>query len=148
MAETSVRWTVCKRIVELLQEHPDLASVGVWPVFPGANKVTDEMIAGVDIEGDVSTPTMMAGRLQRDDQFRLTFRCRVTSQSQDLDAAMIRVFELCAAFEDVVAESSTLYDEDGVVSAEVTSERQWPEPTPEGGFAGAEIVLSIHSRLL
>ena len=147
MASTSVRWETILRFCELLQEHGDLDGVAVHPVYPGDKNVTPEMVVADAIEGTVEPSSFKPSRHHREDKFTVTWQVMIASQKRDPQAAMVRLFEVVAAFEDVCADSPTLGDLDGVVSCDVSSERQWPVATPEGSLSAAEVTISVHSYL-
>lgn len=146
MATTSVRWTVTKALIDDIRAAPALVGVAVEPGWPGDRNIRPEMVWVADLDGDVSIPLMNAGRTNRDDRFTIPLEVRVGNQN-NLDATMARLTEMVAAVEDVLAESSTLGDEDGVVSIEISSERMTCASTPEGHVGFAEVVVSVHSRL-
>lgn len=147
MATAVNRWEVVKRLVEMIANHADIGVAKAWPVWPGDRFETDEMFVADEIVGESSVPSMKAGRHYRDDEFTVTFKVKVASSKSSFDDTMARLFALVSIVDDVVAESSTLEDLDGVVSAVVSANRQWPVSTPEGALGFAEVSVSVHSRL-
>lgn len=147
MASTANRWDVTVHLCDLAGAHPNIGEAKAWPVWPGDKQVTSEMIVGDMIEGESSVPTMKAGRLHRDDRFTILFQFSVMSQKHSFEDAMGRLFELLAIFEDICADDSTLESFPGVVSAVVSTNRQWPVSTPEGAIARGELTVDVHARL-
>lgn len=147
MASVSNRWETVLRICELVGAHELVGDCAVWPVWPGDKLVTPEMIVGDVIEGEETITSIVAPRQHRDDRFTVTFQMSVASHKDSYPDAMVRVFELVSMFQDVMAESPTLDDLDGIVSAMVGPSRQWPIATPEGAIAAGEVTVSVHSYL-
>jgi len=147
-ALTSIRWSLTSHLVDLLRNDPTLLGVSVEPGWPGAKHVTAEMVWVDELAGDVAIPLAVAGRKPRDDDFTIPFELRVAGMTT-LDETMARVSELVAAIENVLANDPTLGDFDGLIDAEITSERMTAGETPESGYVGfAEVVVSCHSRLI
>lgn len=143
---TSIRWTCVKHLIDLLRDHALMAGVVVEPGWPG-DQVGPETVWVADLDGQVNIPVMTGGRKQRDDLFRIPFEIRIVG-NVDLDATFARLTEIVSAIEDVLADSPTLSELDGVVSAEVTEERFSIADVPATGRVGmAELVVSVHSRL-
>jgi hypothetical protein len=147
MATNTIRYATARHIADLLTEADHLAETQVSVFWPGDKRVTPEMIWIDRIEGDVSVPTMKAGRKDRDDLFRIYWQVRVASRKHDEEASMGRLAEIVAELEDIPADWSTLQDFDGVVDAQVISEQHAATHTPEGVFAFAEVVIEVHARL-
>jgi hypothetical protein len=149
MATTSIRWEACKKIVQLIGEDPLIAStsVSVQPGWPGDRIVQKELIWIDEITGDTNIPVMTGGRKQREDDFEITLNFRITGL-YDISATMDRTFVLIGIVEDILANDTTLGALDGVLSAEITSERMSSAMFPEGPVAFAELKIQISSRLL
>lgn len=148
MATTNIRWVCIKHLIDLVREHPAMVKVLVEPGWPGDKNVRAEMVWVDEVDGDVSIPVMTGGRTHRDDKFDIPFLCRVAGR-RDLDGTLTRLTEMMAAIEDVLADSPTLEDFDGVVSAEITSETFTCGETPADGRLGfGRLVVSVHSRLI
>jgi hypothetical protein len=144
---TSVRWLVVSHLVDLFRAEGDLDGVLVEPGWPGDQRVRAETIWLDRIDNvNITIPVMTGGRKQRDDMFTLPFQVRVAGR-HDLDQTMARVMELLAAVENVLADDPTLGDFTGVVSAEITSERQSVGTTPEGCIGFGEVIVTVHTRL-
>lgn len=147
MATTSIRWALTKHLIDILRNDVDLASVTVEPGWPGNEYVTAEMVWVDELAGDVVVPVMSAGRKQRDDVFTIPFEIRVAGKT-DLDAVMERLSVLVATIEDALANDPGLDTYDGLIDAEVVSERFTAARTPDGVLGFAEVVVEAHSRLL
>lgn len=146
MATTSIDWTVAKAIVDTLRADTTLRGVSVEPGWPGDQGVVEQMIWLDDTESDTSIPVMTGTRMARDDLFDLSWQIRVAGRPT-LDATRTRMAELVAAVENVLADSPTLSDLDGVVSAEITRRRSVAARTPSGILGFAEVIVQVHSRL-
>jgi hypothetical protein len=90
---------------------------------------------------------MTGGRKQRDDIFTLPFQIRVIGYGTLTDT-MHRLTQIVATIEDTLADDTSLADLDGVLSAEVTEERQTSAMFPEGPAGFAEVVVTVSTRLL
>jgi hypothetical protein len=146
-ATTSIRWIAAERVVSLLRSEPLLTGVTVEPGWPGDRVATAELIWLDEIDGSVNIPVMTGGRKQRDDVFTLPLQIRVIGLGT-LDETMSRVTTLVATIEDLLADDTSLADLDGVLSAEVTEERQTSSMFPEGPAGFAEVVVTVSTRLL
>lgn len=145
---TNIRWLCIKHLIDLIRVHPAMSKVLVEPGWPGDKHNRPEMVWVEDVDGDVSIPVMTGGRTHRDDQFEIMFLCRIAGQ-RNLDNTLTRLTEIMAAIEDTLAESPTLENFDGVVSAEIISERFTCGETPADGRLGfGQVVVSVHSRLI
>lgn len=145
MAETTIRWACTEHVIDLISRRLD--GVSVYPGWPGDKLTTAEMVWVSELDGEIAIPVMTGGRKQRDDKFTIPLQVRVTGRP-DLSATMGRLSEIVATVEDVLASDSTLGDWDGVVSAEITGERFTATETPSAYVGFAEVVVSIHARLL
>lgn len=146
-ATTSIRWQTVERIVALLRSEPLLNGVTVEPGWPGDRCPTAELIWLDEIDGTVNIPVMTGGRKQRDDVFTLPFQFRVIGYGT-LSDTMQRLTALVSTVEDLLADDTSLADLDGVLSAEVTEERQTSSMFPEGPAGFAEVVVTVSTRLL
>jgi hypothetical protein len=144
---TSIRWQAAERVVSLLRAEPLLRSVSIEPGWPGDRVPQAELIWLDEIDGTVNIPVMTGGRKQRDDIFNLPFQIRVLGYAT-LTETMERLTTLVATIEDVLADDTSLLELDGVLSAEVTEERQTSAMFPEGPVGFAEVVVTVSSRLL
>jgi hypothetical protein len=145
VATTSVRWAVTKHLVDLIRANPDLAGVRVEPGYPG-DEAGAEAIWVYGLDGELSIPLMQAGRKQRDDRFEIPFQVAV-SLNANLDTTFQRLTEIVAAIEDVLADDPSLGGIDGVIAAEITSERLSCGPSRQLYMGVAEVVVSVHARL-
>lgn len=147
MATTSIRWAVLDQLVTTItaDARADGVTVSAW--WPGDKLDTAEMIWADEIDGDVSIPVLTPDRKVRDDQFEIRFEVRVIGKASVSDT-MDRLDELVAIFEDTLADDTTLGDFDGIVSAEVSAERQTCAMLPEGPVGFAEVTVAVHSRLV
>lgn len=146
MPTTTIRWAVTEALITQVRAHASLVGVAVEPGWPG-DQAGSETVWVDDLDGDINIPTSNAGRKQRDDKFRIPFEVRVVGKVS-LDATMTRLAEIVAALEDVLANSPTLSDTDGVVAAQVTEERMTSADLKGLGHVGfAEVVVSVHARL-
>lgn len=145
---TNIRWVCIKHLIDLIRDHPAMVKVLVEPGWPGDKNSRPEMVWIDRVDGDVSIPVMTGGRTTRDDKFDIPFLLRVAGR-RDHDITLTRLTEMMSAVEDVLADSPTLDDFDGVVSAEITSESFMCGETPSDGHLGfGELVVSVHSRLI
>jgi hypothetical protein len=149
MATTSIRWEACKRIVSLIEADQDIedTAVSVQPGWPGDRIIQKELIWIDEITGDTRIPVMTGGRKERDDEFEITLNFRVVGL-HDLEDTMDRIFALVAIVENILADDTSLDALDGVLSAEITSQRMSCAMFPEGPVAYAELKIQISSRLL
>ena len=149
MATTSIRWAAVQRIVDLIEADADIddTAVSVQPGWPGDRIVQKQLIWIDEITGDTRIPVMVGGRKERDDVFEITLYFRIAGLF-DLSATMDRTFELVAIAEDILANDTSLGGLDGVISAEITSERMSCAMFPEGPVAFAELTIQVSSRLL
>lgn len=147
MPATSIRWPVARYLLDLARSHGGLDGVQIDDGWPGDKARAPEMMWVEGIDSDVSIPVMTGGRTHRDDQFEITLSIRVVGR-RDRASTVDRIDEIAAAIEDIVADSSTLQDFDGVVSAEVTRERSTAGDTPSDGPVGfGQVVVFVHTRL-
>lgn len=146
-ATTSIRWEAATRVVALLRSEPLLAGVTIEPGWPGDRVPQAELIWLDEIDGTVAIPVMTGGRKQRDDVFTLPLQMRVIGLGT-LDDTMARLATLVATVEDLLADDTSLADLEGVLSAEVTEERQTSAMFPEGPAGFAEVVITVSTRLL
>ena len=147
MATTSIRWEAAKRVVSLLQAAPTLATVTIEPGWPGDRVKLAELIWLDEIDGNVNIPVMTGGRKQRDDVFTLPLQIRVIGYGT-LNETMERLLVIVGIIEDTLAADTSLASLDGVLSAEVTEERQTSAMFPEGPTGFAEVVVTVSTRLL
>lgn len=147
MATTSIRWEAAKRVVSLLQAAPTLANVTIEPGWPGDRVKQAELIWLDEIDGNVNIPVMTGGRKQRDDVFTLPLQIRVIGYGT-LNETMARLMVIVGIIEDTLAADTSLNSLDGVLSAEVTEERQTSAMFPEGPTGFAEVVVTVSTRLL
>ena len=147
MATTSIRWEAAKRVVTLLQAAPTLANVTIEPGWPGDRVKLAELIWLDEIDGNVNIPVMTGGRKQRDDVFTLPLQIRVIGYGT-LNETMERLMVIVGIIEDTLAADTSLNSLDGVLSAEVTEERQTSAMFPEGPTGFAEVVVTVSTRLL
>lgn len=147
MATTSIRWEAAKRVVSLLQAAPTLATVTIEPGWPGDRVKLAELIWLDEIDGNVNIPVMTGGRKQRDDVFTLPLQIRVIGYGT-LNETMERLMVIVGIIEDTLAADTSLASLDGVLSAEVTEERQTSAMFPEGPTGFAEVVVTVSTRLL
>lgn len=147
MASTSIRWTVTKHLVDALRNHQALSGVLVEPGWPGEDNLRPSTIYVDELRTEsLLIPVASAGRKNRDDKFAIPFMFRVVDAGS-LDDTMTRLTQLVAAVEDVLADSPTIDDMDGVVSAEVTDETMTAGLRPDGYVGYGQLVVSVHSRL-
>jgi hypothetical protein len=90
---------------------------------------------------------MTGGRKQRDDVFTLPLQIRVIGYGT-LNETMERLMVIVGIIEDTLAADTSLASLDGVLSAEVTEERQTSAMFPEGPTGFAEVVVTVSTRLL
>jgi hypothetical protein len=147
VATTSIRWEAAKRVVSLLQAAPTLATVTIEPGWPGDRVKLAELIWLDEIDGNVNIPVMTGGRKQRDDVFTLPLQIRVIGYGT-LNETMERLLVIVGIIEDTLAADTSLASLDGVLSAEVTEERQTSAMFPEGPTGFAEVVVTVSTRLL
>lgn len=147
MATTNIRWAACQRIVSLLQSDNTLTGVTVEPGWPGDRAPTARLIWIDELDGTCEIPVMTGGRKQRNDDFDIPLQIRVIGLGT-LDDTMGQLSVLVAAVENALANSTTLEDLDGVLSAEITRERMTSAMFPEGPVGFAEVVVSVSTRLL
>jgi len=147
VATTSIRWEAAKRVVSLLQAAPTLATVTIEPGWPGDRVKLAELIWLDEIDGNVNIPVMTGGRKQRDDVFTLPLQIRVIGYGT-LNETMERLMVIVGIIEDTLAADTSLASLDGVLSAEVTEERQTSAMFPEGPTGFAEVVVTVSTRLL
>lgn len=146
MAETSIDWTVAKAIADTLRADTTLRGVSVEPGWPGDQGIVAEMIWLDETDSQQTIPVMTGTRMARDDIFDLRWQIRVAGRPT-LDATKTRLAELSAVLENTLADSPTLSDLDGVVSAEITRRRSVAARTPSGILGFAERIVQVHSRL-
>lgn len=144
---TSIRWQAAERVVSLLRSTAALQGVTIEPGWPGDRVPQAELIWLDEIDGTINIPVMTGGRKQRDDTFTLPFQFRVAGRGT-LSETMERLLFLVSTVEDTLADDTSLMDLDGVLSAEVTDERQTSAMFPEGPVAFAELTITVSSRLL
>lgn len=151
MPSVPMRWVAAKRIVEMIREHPLTAGALVESAMPGDKRIllASDTIWLDEIAGTISTPLMMAGRLDTDDMFTIpilwTVRGRLT-----FDDCNTRLAEIMGIVHDVVVETACLSDLDGVVSATPgeSEARTTAIETPSDGILGYGIYpVDIHARL-
>lgn len=149
MPTTSIRWSCTKHLLDLLRRHELCQGVGITAGHPGDKRSQMDEIWPLSIDSEVVVPTSKAGRKARDDRFTVTLVVRVSGRiSVDaLDATQVRLAELLGAIEDVFADDPSLEDFPGVISAEITSERQTAADTPDGVLGYGEAVITVHTRL-
>jgi hypothetical protein len=121
--------------------------VTVEPGWPGDRVPQAELIWLDEIDGTVNIPVMTGGRKPRDDIFNLPLQIRVIGYGTLTDT-MQRLTTIVATVEDLLADDTSLADLDGVLSAEVTEERQTSAMFPEGPTGFAEVVVTVSTRLL
>lgn len=143
MAPSTIRWDVTKHLVDRIRDrHPGLQ---VEPGWPG-DRLEAEAVWVDELDGEVTIPVMTAGRKYRDDKFTIPFEIRVAGKG-DLDDTMARLSEIVAGIEDDLADDPALGDFDGLISAEVSSERMTSGEIRNVGWIGfAEVVVSCHAR--
>lgn len=146
MPETSIDWITTKAIVAELRADTALRGVSIEPGWVGEQGIVAEMIWLDETESNVAIPVMTGTRMHRDDLFDLTWLYRVAGRPT-LDATRERIAQLMASIENVLANSPTLSDLDGVVSAEITRRRAMATRTPSGFVGFGETVVQVHSRL-
>jgi hypothetical protein len=135
-------------IIYQLQHAPALLGVDVFPAYPGDEAPPAYICFTGHIEGTVDYPTVMAGRLQRDDTFTLTFGIRL-QQQLDPDSTMVELGRITTAINDVFATNPGLDGLDGDVAALVTREESWgpTEVRGNGWYADAEIDVQVTARI-
>lgn len=144
---TSIRWPLAKHIVELMRSDGTLDGVAVEAAWPGDKHLRRDMIWVDEISGTTAIPVGTGGRKHRDDHFEIQFLFRVAGH-RTIDATRSRLDELTAALENLLADSPTVMDFDGVVSAEASTGRSTCGETPSDGPLGfGEIVVAVHARL-
>lgn len=146
MATTNIRWAAAKRTIDLLRAHPTLVDVQVEPGWPG-DTTRDEAIWLETIEGAVEIPVVNAGRKSRNDTFKMSFTLRVVRGT--LDEVMVRISELLAAFEDVLADDPGLGGLDGVVAGtfDLPNGPEAQDVVGVGPVAFAQVSITVLSRL-
>lgn len=145
MATTNIRWAAVLKVVTLLRASAALTGVQVSPGWPGES-IKAEAIWCDNIRGDMEIALLGAGRKQRDDTFRIPLEIKVSGKV-DLDAVALRLGQLIAAVEDVLADDPTLGALDGIQWAEIGEVQSICGRTPDGPVGFAEVVLEVHSRL-
>lgn len=116
--------------------------------WPGPD-TADEGIYLADLEGSKDLATIKAGRKWRDETFRVEVICQSFSAARslgDLAAADVRVAELEAFLDGVLADSPTL-NVDGVQWSAVTSYRTETVPFERGLAIRLTATVSVTSRL-
>lgn len=147
MADTSIRWAVAKQLVQMVRDQPAATGVLVEPGWPGDQFMKPDMLWIDEIgstEADV--PVMTGGRSHRDDRFTIVFLSRVAGR-KDLDATLTRLEEIGALLEDPPADTATLDDFPGVVSADYALTDMTCGRTPDGCLGFARHEVRVHSRL-
>lgn len=147
MPTTSIRWTLAKHLIDTVRDAPAATGVLIEPGWPGQQNLKPDTIWISEIADSTNEIVVMSGgRSIRDDFFTITVLSRVAGRAS-LDATMTRLSELAALIENPIADSATLDDFEGVVSADFVITAQTAGVTPEGtiGYAAAEV--RIHSRL-
>ena len=136
-----------EKIVALLTGDNRMAGVTVSPGWPGDNVPSAQLVWITEIDGETSIPVMVGGRKQRNDDFTIPVEIRVAGYGT-LDDTMTRVSEIVAVIEDTLANDTSLGSLDGVLSAEIISERMTSAMFPEGPIGFAEVIVAVSARLL
>lgn len=153
MARTSIRVAAKKRLIGLLEAHPDLADVDVYYAWSGEPARDHIRVGAPPTSGDSSVPTMKSGRKDRDDRFGISVYVLASTPGREQPEAEERAEQLLAIVESVVADHSLLQlnDQqlDGVVMATV-GDLDGPdsEPQTEGALAWGRLVVNVHARLI
>ena len=144
MASTTIRWDVTKHLIDIIRTQ--FNDLQIEPGFPG-DRLEAESVWIDELDGEIEIPVMSAGRKYRDDRFTIPFEIRVAGKS-DLDSTMERLAEIVAGIEDVMADDPGLDDFDGLLSAEVASERMTAGELKGAGWVGfGEVIVSCHARM-
>lgn len=149
MTTTSVRWAAVQAIMAKLATSDRLVGVQVTNAYPGDEAAPEYVCFTGHISGEIDYPTVMAGRLQRDDTFTATLGIRL-QQQLDADSTMSRLMELTSAVHDVFADDPSLAGLDGDLAALVVHEENWGpfEVRGNGWYADAEIDVQVNARIL
>src|SRR4051812_11563500 len=107
------REAVVTALLELLRNHPTLATLGVTSGYPRDFMKPETMWVDGD-DGDLDVPTSKAGRLERADVFDLKWFVQVTGKAT-LDLTRIRLGEIRSVMDDVLADHPTLDDVEGLM---------------------------------
>ncbi len=144
MATTSVRRAAMRTILTALTaaDRKLLVSSG----YPGDKNDRPRMLWVDDVRSTEDRPVITGGRLDRDDFFTISLLMRVTGH-RTTDAAHDDLEAIDALIDDYFADTHTLGDLDGIVSAEVT-EGDFTVGTTPGGVVGyGRREIQIHARL-
>jgi hypothetical protein len=144
MATLSQRWQVVRFVLD--QVAAALPDVDIQPCWLADG--APEMVFPGEIAGTLNVPVMQAGRHQRDDEFDVTWEIRAAKPGQDPDDAQTRYERIAAAFDDLCADHSTLYDLDSVVEASFTDEKSYMARTADGVVVYGQAVTHFHCRYL
>lgn len=143
-ATHSIRHIVEAEIVQQLRGKYG-TDVGVDVGYPG-DTLRKRHVFVLKTEGSVQVPTVKAGRLHRDDEFKITWRMGVAGEGRDLADAKAAAAALVQGLEDILADDASLGVE-GVMAAEVTyieGVNAWL--SPEGANAFADVTVDVHAR--
>lgn len=149
MADAPVWWEVAWAITETLAASPLMDQVQVCDSFPGEQAVTSDELVWIRelMSEDVSIPVMTAGTKHYDDTFEIVLVVDVRGRP-DLRSTQIRLSEIHASIHRLLAESPTLADLAGVVSAVISGRRQTAVTTLDGPVGFGEVTISVHTRLM
>jgi hypothetical protein len=137
-------------LVDVLTNVPELINIGVDRSWPG-DELQREHLWIAKVEGTVTFPTMMAGRLQRDDIFTFTVLCQSSTEGQDPEACETA----CEVYMTAVALAAADQSLFGQIRSQVPGllavdlgEFNGPDaqPTTEGWVAFGEVQLEFHIR--
>lgn len=143
MARNTIRWDVTQHLVRQIRDR--FPEIQVEPGWPG-DLLAAEAVWVDQLDGEVSIPVLSAGRKYRDDRFTIPFEIRVAGKGT-LDATMTRLSEIVAGIEDDLADDPGLGTFDGLISAEITSERMTAGEIRNVGWIGfGEVVVACHAR--
>lgn len=151
-ATHSIRHTVKAEIVQQLRAKYG-TDVGVDVGYPG-DVIRKRHVFALTTVGIVSVPTFKAGRLHRDDMFKIRWMMQAGPEGKDLGDAEAAVASLLQGLEDILADDASLGSSndnplglEGVMAAEVT-DVDGPDAylTPEGAIAYVTATVEVHAR--
>lgn len=145
-ATTSIRWATTKQLIALMRDAAAATGVQIEPGWPGDARARAQLLWVLNIDSTQEIPVTTGGRTNRDDFFTITFGSRVAGL-KDLDETMARIDELSALIENPIADTPTLDDFDGVLSAEVVTTGMTCGRTPEGCLGYGRHEVRVHARL-
>lgn len=146
MGTTSIRWQAAKRLVDLIQAHPNMAGVQVEPGWPGDTQQA-ESVWIESLTGTETVPYMKGGaRVVTDDRFDIPLQIRVANRA-DLDATGTRLAEIVGAVQDIVKDDPSLgFTPADMLEVDLGEVDLTLGRTPEGVFGFARMTIAAHAR--